>query len=76
MELRQSAIALGLLGCTAILVNTKALEAGAYASVDEPRADAEVGYLNAGVESVRDARRTDAYRKMGDFRAAEGRPWN
>ena len=76
MELRQSAIALGLLGCTAILVNTKALEAGAYASVDEPRADAEVSCRKASVKSVRDARLADACKKMRDFRTAEGRPWN
>ena len=74
MELLQSAIAPGLSGCTASLINTKAPDAGADASVHEPREDAQVGYLKASVESVRDARRTDAYRKMGDFRAAEGRP--
>ena len=74
MELLQSAIAPGLFGCTASLINTKAPDAGADASVHEPREDAQVGYLNAGVESVRNARRTEGCKKMRDFRTAEGRP--
>lgn len=74
--LLQSAIALGLPGCTASFINTKAPEAGACASVHEPRADAEVSYLNASVKSVRDARRTDACKKMRDLRTAEDSPWN
>lgn len=75
IEQLQSTSSLGLPGCTASSINTKAPEVGAYASVNE-HADAEVSYLNVGVESVRDARRTDAYKKMRDFRTAEGSPWN
>jgi hypothetical protein len=54
------------LGCTASSINTGAPEAGPFAPVNEARADGEVSYLNAGAKAVRDARRTDAYKKMHD----------
>ena len=55
-----------VLGCSASSVNTAAPESGAYAPVNETRADGEVSYLNAGAKQVRDARRADAYKKMHD----------
>ena len=53
-------------GCSASSINTAAPETSVYAPSNEPKADGEVSYLNAGAKKVRDARRTDAYQKMHD----------
>lgn len=60
-----------VVGCTASSINTATPEAGAYAPANEVRADGEVSYLNAGAKVVRDARRTDAYKKMHDHCGGE-----
>jgi hypothetical protein len=59
-------MAVSTAGCTASSINTAAPETRAYAPVNEVRANGEVSYLNEGAKMVRDARRTDAYKKMHD----------
>lgn len=57
---------LALFRCSASSINTAAPESGPYAPANQVKADGEVSYLNAGAKRVRDARRSDAYKKMHD----------
>lgn len=51
--------------CTADFV-TKTGSTSAYAPVNEVRGG-EIKYLNQGAESIRQARRNDAYQKMSEY---------
>lgn len=57
-------VAFSLCGCSASSVNTKDPSRSRFAPIDERTTAGEISYCNAGIKTVRNARRDDAYQKM------------